>query len=209
MSVKIAYNKWAAIYDSNENKTRDAEAFALRDLLADISFETCLEIGCGTGKNTAWLANKAVKVTAVDFSNEMLLKAKEKLTALNISFIEADITKDWHFVNKKYDLVGFSLVLEHFEEIDTIAEKVTSVTKSGSYLYIGELHPFKQYMGSKARFKNDVGEEEVLTCYTHHFSDYTKAIIKNGFQLLKLKEYFDENNRAELPRIIGMLFRKN
>ena len=52
MSVEQAYNNWAEQYDSNENKTRDLEAKALREVLADMIFENCLEIGCGTGKNT-------------------------------------------------------------------------------------------------------------------------------------------------------------
>ena len=37
----------------------------------------CLELGCGTGKNSAWLVTKGA-VTAVDFSEGMLAIAKEK-----------------------------------------------------------------------------------------------------------------------------------
>lgn len=50
--VQQAYNSWAQQYDSNENKTRDLEARSLRETLAPLTFEHCLEIGCGTGKNT-------------------------------------------------------------------------------------------------------------------------------------------------------------
>jgi ubiquinone/menaquinone biosynthesis C-methylase UbiE len=50
MNIKEAYNHWAKQYDTNLNKTRDLEAVALRESLANISFQTCLEIGCGTGK---------------------------------------------------------------------------------------------------------------------------------------------------------------
>lgn len=52
MNVETAYNKWAEQYDTNENKTRDLEGVSLRKTLANINFEECLEIGCGTGKNT-------------------------------------------------------------------------------------------------------------------------------------------------------------
>ena len=55
MNVQEAYDNWADQYDSNMNKTRDLEAVALRETLAYIPFDTCLEIGCGTGKNTEWL----------------------------------------------------------------------------------------------------------------------------------------------------------
>ncbi|MEJ7678641.1 MAG: methyltransferase domain-containing protein [Segetibacter sp.] len=66
MDTRQAYNTWASQYDTNDNKTRDLEGQALRSSLADISFNSCLEIGCGTGKNTEWLIQKAKQVTAID-----------------------------------------------------------------------------------------------------------------------------------------------
>ena len=68
IDTQQAYNSWAAQYDTNKNNTRDLEAGALRSVLAAISFDTCLEIGCGTGKNTTWLMQRAQHVTAVDLS---------------------------------------------------------------------------------------------------------------------------------------------
>ena len=50
MDVEKAYNLWADQYDTNHNKTRDLEAISLRETLADLKFDNCLEIGCGTGK---------------------------------------------------------------------------------------------------------------------------------------------------------------
>ena len=78
MNVQQSYNYWAEQYDTNDNKTRDLEAIALRKTLSNISFDSVLEIGCGTGKNTAWLLEKAKQVTAIDLSEEMLGKSKRK-----------------------------------------------------------------------------------------------------------------------------------
>ena len=63
MNTQEAYNNWASQYDTNINKTRDLEGKALRTVLSGISFESCLEIGCGTGKNTVWFAEKAGQIT--------------------------------------------------------------------------------------------------------------------------------------------------
>jgi len=52
MDVRNAYNIWAGQYDTNKNRTRDLEAVSLQQTLSDIQFDRCLEIGCGTGKNT-------------------------------------------------------------------------------------------------------------------------------------------------------------
>lgn len=207
IDVKTAYDNWSAQYDTNENKTRDLEAIALRECLKDIPFERCLEIGCGTGKNSQWLITIADHVTAVDLSAEMLAKAKEKIKSNKIEFVQADIIKDWNF-QSTYDLVSFSLVLEHIENLDDIFEKTATVLKNGGHVYIGELHPFKQYAGSKARYQTEDGEQ-VVECYTHHISDFTNAAKKHGLELFELKEYFDEGDARNIPRILTLMFEKN
>ena len=206
MSVEQAYNSWAEQYDTNINKTRDLEAGSLREMLAGIDFGDCLEIGCGTGKNTAWLITKAKYITAVDLSEEMLNKAKEKINNSNVEFIQADITKEWSFVKKQYDLVTFSLVLEHIEDLETIFKKVAASLRQGGYVYVGELHPFKQYSGTKARFETDEGLH-VVECYNHHVSDFIGAAKRNGLIIHELNEYFDDDNNG-IPRILTLLFQK-
>jgi ubiquinone/menaquinone biosynthesis C-methylase UbiE len=207
MSVQQAYNSWAEQYDTNLNKTRDLEAKTLRAALANIAFANCLEIGCGTGKNTGWFIEKANQITAVDLSEEMLAKAKEKINSDKVQFVLADITKDWTFTNGLYDLVSFSLVLEHIEDLDEIFKKVSAALQPGGHVYIGELHPFKQYTGSKARFDTEEGVQ-VVQCFNHHVSDFIQPAKKYGLQLADINEYFDDDNRNEIPRILMILLKK-
>ena len=175
MNAKAAYNKWAEQYDSNENKTRDLEGVSLRKTLSDIDFESCLEIGCGTGKNTEWLISKANRILAVDLSDGMLAKAKAKIQTEKVEFIQADINNQWSFaLNKQFDLATFSLVLEHIENLESIFEKLSHVVRNGGYVYLGELHPFKQYTGTKARFETENGLQTV-TCFNHNISDFTNS----------------------------------
>jgi ubiquinone/menaquinone biosynthesis C-methylase UbiE len=205
MNTEEAYNNWSQQYDTNENKTRDLEAIALRENLIDTPFAECLEIGCGTGKNTLWLVEKAIHVTAVDFSSQMLARAKEKIRSGNAEFMQVDFTKPWTFAKKKYDLITFSLVLEHIENLEHIFRECSLVLKPGGYIYIGELHPFKQYSGSKARFEN---EKRLLTleCFTHHLSDFIIAAKKSRLHIVNASEYFDNNDRSSVPRILVMIF---
>src|SRR5690606_16882248 len=125
MNTKKAYNTWAEQYDTNVNKTRDLEFLALRETLQNMSFTNCSQIGCGTGKNTEWLITKANGITAVDFSEDMLARAKQKINSDKVRFVQADITSPWTFTNEKYDLVTFSLVLEHIEHLDQIFSEVS------------------------------------------------------------------------------------
>ena len=207
MNIKHAYDNWSSQYDTNINKTRDLEAYTFREILAGISFNHCLEIGCGTGKNTSWLLDKGGTITAVDFSAAMLKKAKEKINTNRVNFVEADILQAWKFADTKFDLISFSLVLEHIEDLNKIFEQLKKVVKAEGYVYIGELHPFKQYSGTKARFETAEGLQ-VVTCFTHHISDFSLAANKNDFRILEINEYFDEDDRNNIPRILTLLLQK-
>lgn len=207
MNTKQAYNIWAAQYDTNSNKTRDLEALALKISLASIPFNKVLEIGCGTGKNTEWLMEKAALITAVDFSEQMLARAKDKIASNRVQFKQADITSRWNFRDGLYDLVTFSLVLEHIDNLDYVFNEVSKSLNSGGYAYIGELHPFKQYSGTKARFDTDEGRQ-VVDCFNHNVSDFIHAGKKHGLALVNLDEYFDDNDRTQIPRVLTILLQK-
>jgi ubiquinone/menaquinone biosynthesis C-methylase UbiE len=205
MNNQEAYNAWSGSYDLVKNNTRDVEAFALRETLSSKSFENVLEIGCGTGKNTAWLLTKAKNVIGADFSDEMLAQAKAKINADNVEFIQTDIRETWKFANQSFDLITCSLILEHIENIDFVFNQASAKLKPGGEFYIGELHPFKQYSGTKARFDTDTGQF-VLECFTHHVSDYFDAAKNNGFDCVSINEWFDDNDRTAIPRILTMKF---
>jgi ubiquinone/menaquinone biosynthesis C-methylase UbiE len=207
MNTQQAYNLWATQYDTNDNKTRDLEGHALRNRLENFHFSSCLEIGCGTGKNTDWLITKVKQIVSVDFSEEMLKAAKEKITSDHVQFIHADIRSGWNFRNKLFDLVTFSLVLEHVDDLNHIFSEASLSLVEGGHVYIGELHPCKQYSGSKARFETDTGTQEA-ECFTHHVSDFVQAAKRNGLLLIDINEYFDNNDRNEMPRILTIVLKK-
>jgi ubiquinone/menaquinone biosynthesis C-methylase UbiE len=186
MGIKESYNRWSINYDTVPNKTRDAEAVVLRDLLSNVNFSSVIELGCGTGKNTQWLAERADHVVAVDFSEEMMNEAKKKIAAPNVEFTIADITKAWAFSHRRTDLITCSLILEHIQNIEFIFEQASQRLGRGGLFYIGELHPYKQYQGTKARFETDSGLV-TLDCFTHHISEYMGAATRNKFSCLSMK----------------------
>lgn len=206
MSVQKSYNKWADQYDSNVNKTRDLEAFALQEVLKDADFKNVLEMGCGTGKNTTWILTKAERILAADISEEMLLKSRGKITDKKVEFIQFDMLKEWNFPPASFDLITFSLVLEHIEHIDIIIQNAIKFLAPGGRLYIGELHPQKQYTGSQAKFETEKGMQ-LVDCFVHHISDFVQPAIDHGMILEKCTEWFDEGH--QLPRILTLLFRNN
>ena len=73
--------------------------------------------------------------------------------------------------------------------------------------YFGELHPFKQYQGSKARFETGAGVFE-LECFVHHVSEFFSAAKNNNFKAAELKEWFDDDDKTQIPRLLTMILEK-
>jgi ubiquinone/menaquinone biosynthesis C-methylase UbiE len=206
MDNRKAYNAWSKTYDTVENKTRDIEARALREMISGENF-VILEIGCGTGKNTEYLQKQAKKLIGADFSEEMLAKAKAKIIAPNVEFRRMDLREKWGFSTGIFDLVTCSLALEHIENIEFVFAEANRVLRSGGKFYFGELHPFKQYLGTKAHFETGSGVFE-LECFVHHVSEFFAAGRNNDFEIVEIKEWFDEDDKAQVPRLLTMILQK-
>ncbi|RYH15230.1 class I SAM-dependent methyltransferase [archaeon] len=231
ISVSDAYNQWSTVYDTNANLTRDLEGLILRRTLSNklTSGETpfrILEIGCGTGKNTEFYASlvNVSHIVAVDLSENMLEHAKKKIHTDKVSFRQADILQNWNLFLREseepFDVISFSLVLEHIDDLDRIFTLCRQYLRPHGLVYVGELHPFKQYMGCKARFYDEKDDTtKVLTCFTHHISEFVSTAQGAGLGLMHLSEHFDDecgegagrvgrNVDRGIPRILCLLFEK-
>jgi len=208
MDIQNAYNEWSEIYDSNTNLTRDLDQQVTREILTGQHFNSILELGCGTGKNTVFLAQIGTHVHALDFSEGMIAKAKEKVQAENVRFEMADLTKRWNCKDGAYDLIVCNLVLEHIQQLPHIFTEAARVLQPGGRFFINELHPFKQYKGTKARFERDTEIVEV-NVFIHHISDFTNAASASGLQLVKLNEYWHAEDQNKPPRLVSFMFEKD
>jgi ubiquinone/menaquinone biosynthesis C-methylase UbiE len=205
--IKKSYKDWSEIYDTNKNKTRDLDQVVTKKILSKITFNTILEIGCGTGKNTIWFNEIANTVTAIDFSPEMLQIAKKKVKSDRVIFKEADITKPWDLIIAPVDLISINLVLEHIENLNFIFKSANENLKNSGYLFISELHPFKQYLGSQAKFADNL-----VDSHLHQISDYFNLAKKYDLKCIDLIESYDiisNKNEGKIPRLISFLFKKN
>ncbi len=86
-------------------------ALLLEALDAMRPFDTVVELACGTGWWTQWLAQQARQVTAVDAAEEMLALNRERVKAANVRYILADVFS-WK-PGRQFDLVFFAFWLSH------------------------------------------------------------------------------------------------
>src|ERR1043166_1486243 len=205
MKVQQAYTDWAETYDSDRNLTRDLDQQITRKTLGELRFDSVVEIGCGTGKNTRLLAEIASTVVALDFSEAMIASAREKSLFDNVTFKLADINQPWPCDDKSADLICCNLVLEHVPNLSFAFAAAARVLVPHGQFFISELHPFRQYQGVQARFSRNE-ETTLIPAFVHHMTNFLDAASANKLSLVRLNEWWHEEDEGKPPRLISLMF---
>jgi len=208
MSVQSAYDEWSHTYDDDPNVTKELDQRVTAEVLGTMRGKLALELGCGTGKNTASLADRFESVVAVDFSAGMLRRARENVSAANVTFLEADLLKRWPCADRCVDLATINLVLEHVADLTPVYAEAARVLRPGAQLFVCELHPFRQYKGTQARFEKQ-GQTVRIPAHRHDVSDFLSAASASGLALSQLREWWTDDDRQGAPRLISFLFQQS
>jgi ubiquinone/menaquinone biosynthesis C-methylase UbiE len=208
VKIQEAYTQWSVTYDADRNLTRDLDKSVTERLLAPFRFSAIVEIGCGTGKNTLFLAGISQKILALDFSDGMLDQARAKVRFDHVTFTKADLSTMWPCPDQAADLVVCNLVLEHIQDLDFIFSEAGRVLMPGGRMLVCELHPYRQYQGTKANFQRDEQKTEI-PAFIHHLSEFVQAGRKSGFTLESLQEWWHELDQDKPPRLLSLLYAKN
>ncbi|HMC55549.1 MAG TPA: class I SAM-dependent methyltransferase [Gemmatimonadaceae bacterium] len=206
--IAKAYDQWSATYDADKNTTRDLDAAVLRRTPLALEGKDVLELGCGTGKNTAYLASTAKTVYALDFSEGMIARAHERLTTSNVRFIRHDVRDLWPLEASSVDLVVGNLILEHVHDLAPVYFEAARVLRTGGQFFICELHPYRQLLGAQAQFVDPgSGETIKVTAHNHTIAEYVNGGVEAGFLVRALNEWTEETAPPEAPpRLISLLF---
>jgi len=133
------FNEQAATWDAAHGSSDVAIAIArleqLDDVLALKTGQDLLEVGCGTGNLTQWLAGRVVpgRVTAVDFSRRMLGKARVK--NIDADFRCLDVCRD-DLGEAVYDVVLCFHCFPHFAEQPAAVRNLARSLKADGRLIV-------------------------------------------------------------------------
>lgn len=163
---EIIYKWWSPIYDKFFNSGKFHEA--RKRIFADEIFrnnQRILFVGIGTGADLEQINYRELDITAIDYSNEMLGKAKGKFLDSPIQFLKMD-AQHMDFPDDTFDVVVGGLVLSVVPDPDKcLKEMIRTLRPNGKIIIFdkfapkGEaLSPVKQLIRPFIRlFGTDIG----------------------------------------------------
>ncbi len=200
--VREGYDRWAAVYAEDGNPLTSLEEPRIKAAAGEVRGSAVLDLGCGTGRHTAWLAAAGAAVTALDFSEGMLREARRKTEGHAIHFVTHDLRHRLPFADDAFDVVVSGLVLEHVRDLRAFFREVHRVTRSGGRAAISAMHPAMFLRGSQARFTDPASGELVAPgSVRHELGEITMAALAAGFVVHAIHEHAPDRQFAEqFPR---------
>lgn len=197
VSVRDGYDRWAEIYDDEDNPLIAVERQHLPALLGDVRGLSVLDAGCGTGRHSIELATAGANVSAFDLSPGMLARARAKPGGDRVRFFEHDLDEALPIADGSIDLVISGLVLEHIRYMESVFREFRRVIRPTGRVIISTLHPAMMLRGITARFTDPgTGRETRPQSHSHQVSDYVMAALKADLHIMHLGEYAVDDGLA-------------
>ncbi len=202
LPTREGYDLWASIYDGEDNPLIALEQRHLPPLLRGIKGKKVLDVGCGTGRMAFQLVKKGAAVTGVDFSEQMLEKARSKPLAKKINFVLHDFSKGLPFPDRSFDTVTSFLVLDHVQDVDRFFAEAKRVCKPKGSIVLSVMHPAMMLLGISARFTDPASGRQIRPkSAANTIPDYVMAATSAGLTFSYMKEFQVDQALADVsPR---------
>lgn len=133
---KLIYKIWSPVYDKffNSGSFYQARKTIFQERLFNSS-QKILFVGVGTGADLELIDYLGLDITAIDYSPEMLNKAKKKFANSSIQFLEMDAQK-MDFIDEQFDIVVGSLILSVVPDPHKCFKEMVRVLKTEGEMII-------------------------------------------------------------------------
>ena len=189
LPTRDGYDRWAATYDTMGNWLLDLDEPEVDRALGDVSGLDLLDVGAGTGRHAIRLAERGASVTAIDFSEQMLDRAREKPGADRVRWLVHDVARPLPFAADAFDRVLSALVLEHIpvDELVPFFHELGRVARRDGVILVTAMHPAMFVKGVSANFRDEGGEVRPQS-HPATVSDYVMGAIHAGLVVVALAE---------------------
>jgi ubiquinone/menaquinone biosynthesis C-methylase UbiE len=143
--LKRIYNKGSMKYLKTQkpNRSRLFLSRCVQKIIGGIKGKTVLDVGCGFGFDTKWLAKKSAKVYAIDISDKMIRLAEKECRGLGVNFSVQDLTKT-KFRSSFFDIIVSFLSITYCSDINKVWKEFRRILKNNGNIFIVVSHPVRK-----------------------------------------------------------------
>jgi len=187
-ATAAGYDRWAASYDDNDPSTWLDEPFLLKYLQP---FSGCriLDVGCGTGRYLRHLSTSAYRITGLDLSRNMLVRASRQTgERTDISLVQAS-AGCLPFKARTFDRIMSGLVIDHISSVDDWFREISRLLTMNGRIVVSAIHPEMQRITGR-HIDIQRGEEEGIHIPGHIYEvEYLLAAARDaGFVVAAMEE---------------------
>jgi malonyl-CoA O-methyltransferase len=178
------------VYDGEENPLVLLEEKHIGALIGDVAGLAVADIGCGTGRHALRLAAAGARVTAVDFSEAMMERARGKAGAESVTFVRHDLAEPLPFPDESFDRVLCCLVVDHIADLQRFFFELRRVCRRDGFIVISTVHPAMLLRGVQARFIDPASGQRIgPLSHPHQICDYVMAAVRAGLTIKHVSEH--------------------
>jgi len=179
------YRRWAETYDQPGNQLVDLEQPVVREILHDLPVGIALDVACGTGRHTRYLAELGHRVIGVDSAQAMLDRAAANVPSASLS--RADL-RQLPIADHVVDVIVCALALSHVPDLGAALTEFVRVLRPGGHLVISDSRGLFGYLGAPVPVRTSNGEPGVLPHWNRLTSDYLAAALPLGLHVRRCVE---------------------
>jgi len=168
---KIYWSSIARDYDAVVKETSDQSQQLIinpvvQELLGNLTNKCVLDAGCGNGYWTRRMAETAQRVVGVDFTEELIERARSRGVPNNAEFIIGNLER-LLLAKNTFDVALMSMVLLDLEDLSTPIAEVARVTKPEGRIIVSTTHPCFENPPYTRSLRDDNGNKtgRVITNY--------------------------------------------
>ncbi len=145
-----------------------------------------LDIGCGEGYGSYYLADFAKEVTGIDYDKAIIEYAKDKYQKTNLQFLVMDV-KNLNSFNDKFDVVCAFQFIEHIQDVGAFLGNIKNLLKDNGIFICSTPNRKDASPGSEMPFNKFHIREYLYSEFKELLEGYFKNInlfgLKRGRKL--------------------------